>query len=797
MADPIEKILRELDQPVEPRPEFGTRLLDQLLDSLGSTTPVAPPARPRFPFLRELAAAAAVLVFIAGLAIAFSVLRSGRQPSTSPSPAPPRPSPALTQPLNVSPATALILFNDLGNPLQVDGMTWDGQSGKLIQVPDAGQNTMSAESSNPAGKLFVAFPNILDTSGHVVAKLAGGPYADPGVGMYFVGTWADDGFQYCQVVPIFGGTSPVTGILQLTTPGGTPRDVVRVGTQASGENTLTVSTCSVLADRAVVIQADPNPSPYGPAPLIQYWVVQLSTGHILWTHDLTGKGVANVVASRDGRYVAEDQTTGATTIYGANGSQVGHVNGWVQTFSWDGALAIVVANGGRATVVRWSDGKVVWTLPADDRLSGFQPEPGGTSLAVQTINGVLYVVSSNGRVVAQRRVASGALLACNPRACVRPPPNSDVMQVLPRVMVGNVGWADGLQRTTDGGLHWQYVPPPTPPNQTKGGNSTYILDVDHAWVTVATGDVALLNATNLVIFRTADGGQTWSQGKVPLSGVVNSSAALGFIDATHGWLVTDSGGQSLDKSNRSTVNQPLSRAIYATVDGGATWSRLVSAHEGDGSALGTLGLGCSMSGLTFTNSDLGWLTWDCNRGIASPRSQLEASLVATSRDGGRSWRAVDLPSFPTSTDYICGAQPPVFTSSQGVLPVNCGGIGHPGFTAVYATSDTGRSWTFRKLPFWSQQLDFVDASTGWAFSSAGVDLYRTTDAGSSWTVVKRFASEQKADGLMFFDSKTGFVLTSRYAPDRNSGYSTMWKTADGGKTWSVMSSKPNGGNRCC
>ena len=129
--------------------------------------------------------------------------------------------------------------------------------------------------------------------------------------------------------------------------------------------------------------------------------------------------------------------------------------------------------------------------------------------------------------------------------------------------------------------------------------------------------------------------------------------------------------------------------------------------------------------------------------------------------------------------------------------MDCGGIGQAGWSAVYATSDGGRSWTFRKLPFWSQQLDFVDARTGWTFASAGLDLYRTTDGGSNWTVVKRFASEQKADGLMFLDSKTGFVLTSRYAPDRNSGYSTMWKTTDGGQTWSVMSSKPNGGNRCC
>jgi photosystem II stability/assembly factor-like uncharacterized protein len=612
--------------------------------------------------------------------------------------------------------------------------------------------------------------------------------------MYFVGTWADDSLHYCQVVPIFGGASAVTGTLQLTTPGDVPRDVVRIGMQAAGVNTLTASVCSVLADRAVVIQADSNFGPNGRLPLIQYWVVELSTGRVLSSHDLRGKGIANVVASRDVRYVAEVQSTGTTTVYETNGAPVGNVDGWIQGFSWDGSLAVVTGDQGRATVVRWSDGKVIWTLPADDRLSSFQPQPGGTSLAIKTINGVLYVVASDGRMVAKRQLSGAALLAC-PRGCVSAA-GSDVMQLIPRVMVGNVGWADGLQRTTDGGLHWQNVSPPAPPNRTKGGYTSFVLDVDHAWTTVATGDVALRNATKLVIFATGDGGQTWSQGSVPMNGVVTSTALLRFVDARHGWLVTDSGALALDKSNTSMASQPLSRAIYTTTDGGANWSRLVSAQEGDGSTLGTLALGCSMSGLTFTNPNLGWLTWNCNETMGSPRAQLAQSLVATTRDGGRSWQAVDLPSNPDSS-YICSASPPVFTMSDGVLPMFCGGIGHPGFSAVYTTSDGGRGWSLHKTPFFAQQMDFVDANTGWTFGTTGVNLYRTTNGGRNWAVIKQFAPEQNVSGFRFLDSKTGYLITTRYAPDMKSGFSTMWKTGDGGTTWSVVNSKPTGPGGCC
>jgi photosystem II stability/assembly factor-like uncharacterized protein len=169
--------------------------------------------------------------------------------------------------------------------------------------------------------------------------------------------------------------------------------------------------------------------------------------------------------------------------------------------------------------------------------------------------------------------------------------------------------------------------------------------------------------------------------------------------------------------------------------------------------------------------------------------------VAVTHDGGRTWQPVNLPSFSSGGSYTCAAHPPVFTSSQGVLPVDCSGNGQPGVSAVYVTNDGGRTWSVRKLPFVSQQLDFVDAFTGWTFGP-GLDLYRTSDGGRTWSIVKRFAPEQKANGLKFVDLKVGFVVTTRYAADGNSGYSTMWKTTDGGQSWSVMSSKATG-PRCC
>jgi hypothetical protein len=796
MADEI--LRRNLDRAFDPGMDFPNHLLLSRTMAMLASVGQEPRRRTRWsPVLPQtawrLVAATLALLIVAATFGVFLAFREYLRPYTVNPPAPSpsanaspnsvltSPGPKLTQPLSVSAATPVILFNDSGNNLQVDGMTWDGQSGKLTEVPTT-QYGGGGASSNPAGTLFVSYPSILDRSGKTVATLTSGPE----VGMYFVGTWADDEQHYCQVMPFFGGVSAVPGTLQLTTPGGTPRDVARVGMQAAGENTLTVSACSVQADRAVVIQFDPYTS--AARSVAQLWVVQLSSGRVLWTHNLAGKGIGNVVASRDGRYVAEVQTTSDSTVYGPNGSSVGHVSGWVQTFSWDGSLAVVVASGGRTSVIKWSDGTVIWTAPAGEGLAGFQPEPGGSKLAVLTMNGALYVVSSDGREVAQSDVVP-RLLGCLPKSCTAlPQGGTDVRQVLPRLMVGDSGWSDGFQRTTDGGLHWQDVSPPFPPNGTKGGRDYYLLDADHAWATFAVADQPnQFMASGLLVVSTADGGRTWNQGgTVPVSGAGSVTGGLGFIDAQHGWLFTDSGTYALGKDTSSMGTQPRLRAMYATADGGLTWSQLASAREGDGSALATLGLGCSMSGLTFINLSNGWLTWDCNSGIGPPGSPRAPSMVAVTRDGGRTWQPVDLPSFPSASDY-CSVQAPVFTSSQGVLPSYCGGVG-----AVYATGDGGRTWSLRKAPFFSQKTVFADAKTGWAFASGGTDLYRTTDGGSNWAVVKRFAPEQNAIGLSFVDTKVGFAMTSRYAPDGKSGYSTMWKTTDGGQTWSVMSSQATG-----
>lgn len=321
-----------------------------------------------------------------------------------------------------------------------------------------------------------------------------------------------------------------------------------------------------------------------------------------------------------------------------------------------------------------------------------------------------------------------------------------------------VGW-NGTSRTTDGGATWTNVSPPPLPDGTKAGRGICIFDAEHAWTTQSAGPSG--QPDRLIVFATRDGGHIWQQGEPVAFGDFRGTALLEFIDDQHGWLVTDSG---------------TLRTLYSTTDGGSHWSQVSTDSLAGGSTR------CRVSGMTFTSLDKGWLTWACSQAPALTVNQASSPMAAATTDGGRSWIPVRLPSFPPSGSYVCDASAPLFSRDRGVLPVTCSLGGQPSWSAVFRTTDAGHTWSLGRLPASVAQLNFIDATTGFAFvsnSEAANDLYRTTDSGQGWVLVKKgLFSRQRVNSYQFIDLTTGFVLTDsvRFAP---------WKSTDGGKTWSL------------
>jgi hypothetical protein len=349
-----------------------------------------------------IAGIAAVLIAVIVIAT-FALVRGNFRPQTAPAATPtPRanasPTP-LENELNVPETTPVILYHDPAKFDQIDGLTWYGSetgmvTGGVIAI------------GNPTNNLFGQPSQILDRHGHVVATGQFGAKS-------WQGTWADDALKFCQMVPFdYLGANGVPATLQLVALGQAPKNIVRVG-KVYEQSFIRVAACSTEADRAVVVQS--GGQGVGTA---QYWVVQLSTGRILWTHNFqeTTGPVLQIVSSHDGRYIAEvDGATSKSTIYGPDGRLVMRIDESVDLFSWDDSIAVTSRSDGAVTLTHWQDGSVIWVCPPGNYgfVNGLA-EPGGTRIAVFVSNtgygqsdstgftpADLFVLTADGLVVAK------------------------------------------------------------------------------------------------------------------------------------------------------------------------------------------------------------------------------------------------------------------------------------------------------------------------------------------------------------------------------------------------------------
>jgi hypothetical protein len=330
--------------------------------------------------------AGVALVLVAAFAIGASIVIRGLHPrnvvTNHPSPsaiatptATPAPTP-MSQALQVPATTPVILFQDSVDRQQIDGVTWDGSASGRVGMAEPGMGFVQ----NPAGTLYGWTGSVRDRGGAVVGTVPASPNFKS-----FPGIWADDGRHICSMFSEspFGqaGGKPTT--LQVTTVGKQTRNVVQVG-RANEQGFIEVMACSIEKDRAVIVQSGSMHN------AVQLWVVQLSSGRILWSRSYAADGttIVNIQASRDGQFIAENQNsccptaTKATTIYGPTGAVLAHPAGTVDGFSWDGSLALLGTYDGPVLVVNWKEGTVVWNGPSNAGYWSAMPEPGGRRIAV-------------------------------------------------------------------------------------------------------------------------------------------------------------------------------------------------------------------------------------------------------------------------------------------------------------------------------------------------------------------------------------------------------------------------------
>ena len=372
-----------------------------------------------------------------------------------------------------------------------------------------------------------------------------------------------------------------------------------------------------------------------------------------------------------------------------------------------------------------------------------------------------------------------------------------------------------LMATTDGGKSWrpmlwapsatgsqptpvaQQVSPcctmdPVGERQRTPEPLTGWLDATHGWAVVGTS-----------LYWTVDGGKTWDAGSpLPASGTIQ------FIDANHGWLVAS---DSSDSGGAASVRAP----VYRTSDGGQTWTSIdlpapaqpswTWAHFTD-LAYGVvaqcpqLGAGqdtveCEAyttddGGITFQGpvkktyaTPITWLSPAVGYGIHTDSNVLVLEL---SSDGGRTWVSQKLETLP-GTPWCYPLAMELTPGGSGRLAVQCWTAGTSLELARYETADAGQTWHLAWHGAGPQvRLDVARVVGGGLVAVSSGVFWSSADFGMTWKQLS--AADEDVHDFAFVDAATGWMVR---APGYAESPDALLETTDGGLTWHAVLNAPS------
>lgn len=260
---------------------------------------------------------------------------------------------------------------------------------------------------------------------------------------------------------------------------------------------------------------------------------------------------------------------------------------------------------------------------------------------------------------------------------------------------GLIQTSNGTYRTEDGGQTWAKIATPLDSPKGRMGGIKFLSDGRVGWIaggvyrpapkgTVLKTPNSAVSPDNKsvlygAIFRTDDGGLTWSQELItPETGML---FRLHFVDPEHGWAVGEVG-------------------VYYTKNRGERWesgnlngecARHASTREAEGYPIDVF----------FIDTTTGWLSYKHGR-------------VAKSTDGGQSWCA--LPQTQNALPEESGRAffLNIYFAGQGR------GWGLAADGSLHQTKDGGATWTRVDTNLRFEDIYFLGPGLGWAVSGEGL-----------------------------------------------------------------------------
>jgi photosystem II stability/assembly factor-like uncharacterized protein len=264
--------------------------------------------------------------------------------------------------------------------------------------------------------------------------------------------------------------------------------------------------------------------------------------------------------------------------------------------------------------------------------------------------------------------------------------------------------------TADGGRDWT---PGAPLFHQVVGDSMWAefaaLDAQNAWVLVRGVYVGAGTHFNHELFRTTDGGLTWTS----LDGQISDDyTGMAFAD-------TEFGLRTLQTTGAYAPGPP---AYDVTTDGGATWEGQELPPPPEASDLFNQYPYCETYQPVLLSARSIRMLVGCFDAYNPP--QQYTSYFYSSQDGGANWKTVHLP------DKVQSARDQLiyFGLNNALL------LGRD----MYISTSDGQTWSFVKTVNWDGQFSFSDPQYGWAIARANgeVALVHTVDWAATWAVIK-------------------------------------------------------------
>jgi photosystem II stability/assembly factor-like uncharacterized protein len=309
-----------------------------------------------------------------------------------------------------------------------------------------------------------------------------------------------------------------------------------------------------------------------------------------------------------------------------------------------------------------------------------------------------------------------------------------------------------LLHTTDGGQVWHDITPGNGKARPSGPP-----DVHGSTILFSRS----LSRNAFAVYRSNDGGRTWTQSvpvRAPHVGLPGTPRA---IDSEHLYLELGEGVAAGSEGE----------ALYKSSNGGHSWG-LVTQTNVNRTPPGGLPFGCDKNGFGFATPTRGWAGGYCAGG---------GPFFLRTSDGGRHWHAQKLPGAPKNC--ACDTSAPVFFNRHAGVVWTSGVSSTPAakpFARVYWTADGGAHWRgSNPTSGRTGAVDVVSRNVVWLFGRLAGNkprfprLFRTTNGGRSWHSLHVPVAVSADDQLDAVGSKLGFATSG----------TILWRTTDGGRRW--------------